>query len=282
VNSSAPEGDQIYAPHRTVTNLDECYFYHTMDIPGHGVVEGEWDLRGSEHQYLGGVDFAGKRVLELGPASGFLTAHMERQGAEVVAYDLSEDFSWDVVPFAGVDRAKADQHRRQHLRRINNGWWLSHHAHGSKARVVYGTIYTVPAAIGPVDIATFASILLHVRDPFLALQSAAPLVKDQIVVTDMFPTGDFHVIGDIMDRPGPQGTETRGFEFPDDPKMVFLPRHWDQAYGDTWWLLSPSVIQRFLGVLGFEKTEVTYHFAASIGNPRSLMYTVVGYRTKDV
>jgi hypothetical protein len=227
------------------------------------------------------VDFTGKRVLELGPASGFLTCHMERQGAEVVACDLSEDHSWDVVPFAGTDYAQADKYRREHLRKINNGWWLNHGANGSKAKVVYGTIYTVPAEIGPVDIATFASILLHVRDPFLALQSAAHLVRDKIIVTDLFPTTDFHLVGDILENPGPEGAETRALAATGDPKMVFLPQHWDQAYGDTWWLMSPSVIQRFLGILGFEKTDVTYHYAASTGNPRSLMYTVVGHRTKD-
>ncbi|MBV9971725.1 MAG: hypothetical protein JO135_00155, partial [Candidatus Eremiobacteraeota bacterium] len=34
-----------YAEPRTVTNLSDCYFYHTMEIPGYGLVEGQWDLR---------------------------------------------------------------------------------------------------------------------------------------------------------------------------------------------------------------------------------------------
>src|SRR5438309_9495401 len=90
----------IYAPSRTVTDINECHFYHTIDVPGHGLMEGEWDLRRGIRAYLGGVEFSGKRVLELGSASGFVTFHMEREGADVIGYDLSDQQDWDVVPFA--------------------------------------------------------------------------------------------------------------------------------------------------------------------------------------
>ena len=53
-----------------------------MEIPGHGLVTGQWDLRGGVDDYLGKVAFAGQRVLEIGPASGFLTFEMEKRGAE--------------------------------------------------------------------------------------------------------------------------------------------------------------------------------------------------------
>ena len=78
----------IYAQPQNIKNVDGCYFYHTMDIPGYGTVYGEWDLRGRESSYLGNVRFKGKSVLEIGTASGHLCFYMEKQGAEVVAYDL--------------------------------------------------------------------------------------------------------------------------------------------------------------------------------------------------
>ena len=40
----------------------------------------------------------------------------------------------------------------------------------SKAKVVYGTVYEIPEEIGRVEVATFGSVLRHVRDPFLALR----------------------------------------------------------------------------------------------------------------
>ncbi len=35
----------LYASPIDVQSVDECYFYHVMDIPGIGVVGEEWDLR---------------------------------------------------------------------------------------------------------------------------------------------------------------------------------------------------------------------------------------------
>jgi SAM-dependent methyltransferase len=276
--TSKPAAASVYAPPREVAGVDDCYFYHTMDIPGHGEVTGEWDLRGRENLYLGGFDFTGKRVLELGPASGFLTRYMEQAGADVVAYDLSEDHSWDTVPFDGSDFEQLDKERREHIRRLNNGWWLNHNANNLSARAVYGTVYTVPEAIGQVDVATFASILIHVRDPFLAVQTAARLVRETIIVTDIYPATDFHLVQPQLNSADPTTVTELPEESFGENKMVFMPQYWDKAYVDTWWQLSPTTVKRFLGILGFTKTEVTYHFAPSGGNARTMLYTVVAHR----
>lgn len=271
-------GQSVYAPPREVASVDDCYFYHTMDIPGHGVVTGEWDLRGRENLYLGGFDFTGKRVLEMGPASGFLTRYMEQAGADVVAYDLSEDHSWDTVPFDGSDFEQLDKERREHIRRLNNGWWLSRNANNLSAQAVYGTVYTVPEAIGQVDVATFASILLHVRDPFLAVRTAARLVRETIIVTDIYPATDFHLVQPQLNSADPAIVTELPEESFGENKMVFMPQYWDKAYVDTWWMLSPTTVKRFLGILGFTETTVTYHFAPSGGNSRTMLYTVVAHR----
>src|SRR5436190_7409780 len=91
--------DFVFAQPRIVADAIECDFYHTMEIPGHGLVRGQWDLRGNVDEYLGNFDFAGKRVLEIGPASGFLTFELERRGAEVVAVDVGDQKPWDFVPY---------------------------------------------------------------------------------------------------------------------------------------------------------------------------------------
>src|SRR5262249_514123 len=158
----------IFAQPRVVTDVRDCCFYHTMEIPGHGVVEGQWDLRRGVDKYLGNVAFAGKRVLDVGAASGFLTFHMESQGADLIPYDLAPEHSWDVVPFAGIDLMEYLRERRETIRKLNNGYWFSHRAMASEAHMVHGTVYAIPEAIGTVDIAT-CGILLHLRDPFLAL-----------------------------------------------------------------------------------------------------------------
>lgn len=253
-----------YAAPRRVTELSECDFYHSMDIPGYGLVEGAWDLRRDPHAYLGGVDFRGKRVLEIGTASGFLCFQMEQRGAEVVAYDLCEDYDWDIVPFAGSDQAAFQSQRKQHIRRLNNGFWLAHNAHASQARVVYGTVYAIPETIGAVDIAVLCSVLLHLRDPILALQNALRLTRETVIVTEL-----------MWQRP----LWVRLLAALRGPYMAFLPDYRSRQPDETWWLFSPSVMQRFLGMLGFEDTTLTYHRQIYRGRQQAL-YTLVGRRTR--
>ena len=79
---------EIYAPSRTITEISDCYFYHTIDLPGHGIIKDEWDLRTGLDSYLGHIQLTGKRVLEIGTANGFLCFEMEKRGAEMVAVEF--------------------------------------------------------------------------------------------------------------------------------------------------------------------------------------------------
>jgi len=254
----------LYAEPLLIADVRDCGFYHTMEIPGHGLVEGQWDLRPGIDRYLGNVSFAGKRVLDVGTASGFLTFHVERAGAEVVSYDLSPDDPWDVVPFAGTDLAAYVAERRTAIRKLNNGYWLCHRAVGSRARLAHGTLYAMPRALGPVDVAICGSILLHTRDPFAALQNVTTLTSETIIVTDLMLRRQ--LLSSWL------GRWRR-------PHMTFLPRMRTREPKDTWWILSPELVSAFLAVLGFEDTTVTTHWQL-FGGRKRLLYTVVGRRTK--
>jgi len=258
---AAPE--DVYAKPREISDVNQCYFYHTMDIPGYGLVQGQWDLRGGIKQYTGGIDFRGQRVLEIGTASGFVCFYMEHQGAEVVAYDLSEDQSWDHVPFASAGQEWGAVKRRRDIWLVNNSYWLAHKALGSQAKVVYGTVYDIPNAIGPVDASTFCSVLLHLRDPFLALQNAARLTRDTILVTELV-TDNGGVTKDRAAKPG--------------ALMRFLPDFRTREPLDEWWRLTPEIVVSFLGVLGFEKSQVSYHLQRSLWGEKR-MFSVVARRT---
>ena len=272
----------VYAEPRTVAGPEDCVFYHTVDLPGLGVIRGMWDHRATAREYLGDVDVKGKRVLEVGVASGFFTFWMEGQGAEVVGYDLSDAQDWDIVPYAGSDFDAAIAKRKDHIRQLNNSWWLGHGATGSRARMVYGSTYEVPVAIGPVEIATFGNILRHVRDPFLALQRALALTTETVIVTESGFHGNriaprvarrFPLVGRAARRLRLPLYYTRG------PSMTFVPDHRGQHPFETWWYISPVAIMRFIGVLGFERTEVSYHFQQREGGGMVPNFTVVGHRT---
>ncbi|MBV9999030.1 MAG: methyltransferase domain-containing protein [Verrucomicrobia bacterium] len=247
----------IYAEPRRVLDLNDCYFYHTIDLPRLGRIDGSWylhDLR----SYLGGVDFEGNRVLDVGCAGGALSFYMEQQGAEIVSFDLDECGSWDMVPFAKwADFEHISEERKAIIRRLNNAYWFAHGLFNSKAQVVYGNVYAIPGAIGPVDIVVYGSILIHLRDPFLALQSGLRLAKHTAIITEP------------LRAQGQAATE---------PVLGFLPDSTTVEPKDAWWDVRPGWAMRALGVLGFEDVQVKYHTQMYNGKIEQL-YTVVGKRT---
>jgi SAM-dependent methyltransferase len=257
----------LYAEPQVVTSLDDCIFYHTMEIPGYGLVRGQWDLRANIHKYLGGVELENKRVLEIGTASGFVCTHMEKHGAEVVAFDLSEDEDADVVPFARHDVTRLSAQHREFMKKIRNGFWLNHAAHRSMSKVVYGTAYRLPHALGPVDVCIFGAVLRHLRDPLLALQRAAQLTRETLIVTESMNRRLGLLVDYVRRRISPGA-------------MIFLPRVELDGPTTTWWALSPTVIARCIKVLGFEDVTVKYHYQHRENVGRTLFWTVIGRRTQ--
>lgn len=248
--------NDVFARPRVVNDIEECYFYHSIELPGYGLMKGDWDLRHSWQDYLGNEDLAGKRVLEMGTASGFLCFQMEKQGAEVVAYDLSENDEWDVVPYGGQAQPDIVANRKTMIKMINNAWWFTHHLVGSKAHLVYGSVYDVPYEIGLVDVTTFGSILLHLRDPFLALERAARLTRETIIVTDAVPVlqrSRLFPIWRALEKIDPRlGTYLI-------PEINFLPDPDKGEPWDTWWNITSNLVSRFLKILGFQDQQLLFH-----------------------
>lgn len=260
-------GKDVFAVPRTVTDIGECFFYHTMQVPGYGVRSGQWDLRPTIGEYLGGVAFRDKRVLDIGTADGYICFHVESQGADVVAYDLSENDAWDMVPFAGYDYKQYASDNKTHIKQLNNAFWLCHRAFDSHAKMVYGTVYTLPKEIGPVDVSIFGSILLHLRDPFKGLQGALELTRETVIIAEPLSS---HWVSRVLGRMGM-------------PYMQFVPRFKKCEPRDSWWYLPPAVVREFIGVLGFEDVQVKYHvqqYGEWGGFAKVPYYTIVGHRTK--
>lgn len=262
------------------TGLDRCEFYHSMDIPGYGEVEGQWDLRGRVAEYLGNTDFTGKRVLDVGTSSGFLCFEMEKMGASVVAFDLSPEYDWDFVPYDGAADDERAAAMKGHLERVRNGWKMLHDKLGSSATLVLGSVYDLPDdEIGRVDISLFGDILLHLRDPFRALEQAARITSKAVIVTDVVPppkASDQRLLNRLFNR------LCQRFSVVHQPTMTFVPDPPpppDSTNDLTWWYLTPLVVVRFLKVLGFPESSVSYHQQYYVPEKRIVShYTVVASR----
>ena len=168
----------IYATPQYVGSPDECFFYHTTDVPELGTQSGPWDLRGRFSDYIGGLDLTGQRVLDVGTASGFLSFSAEEAGAcEVVSFDLDNADRQHLLPFARseyvTDHAAWSAKQTAAFSTWKNAYWLTHRLRKSKAKVVYGDVYALPEAIGQFDVVIVGAILEHLADPLRALASIA-------------------------------------------------------------------------------------------------------------
>jgi len=246
---------------REGANLSDFVWYHAFELPDGTVLPGVWDLRGHESTYLGGVDLAGKRVLELGPATGALTFYMERMGAEVVSFEAGFDVSIDTLPVKGHDQPEERLRVMQEtIDRNHDGWWYLHRTLGSSVTFVQGNIYDMPADLGTFDITLVGAILLHLREPWGALSQAARRTTETMIVTEP-----------LQDDVDP----------PESNIMRFSPSA--EHHLTNWWSIYPGAVVSMLSRLGFGQTETTmhsqrHHLAHDIGNDAidQRMYTVVG------
>jgi hypothetical protein len=248
---------------RHYENVDPatCHWYHEAELRDGRRIAGGWDLVNGERAYLGEIDLEGSRVLEMGPATGHLTFWMERHGADVVAFEAGTDPGIDLISYGLTDLEDARQRATGFIERVHRSWWWLRSHWDASAVVARGSIYELPPDLGTFDVATFGSILLHLRDPYAALASAAAVTRRSIVVTDVVPSE---------------------FAQPSRPLVRFNPVPGDKT---SWWLLAPGAVSRMLATLGFERQRllrhVQYHRANHDPEAPALpvdLYTVVGSR----
>lgn len=183
--------DSVYAKPQVVTDVADCFFYHTVDVPGFGIQEGQWDLRGGFRSYIGDVSCAGKRVLDVGCASGFLSFSAEADGAkEVVSFDMNDAHCQHLLPFHNQkyynDHASWCIEQTERIQKWNRAYWLMHSVYQSKAKVYYGDVYDLPFSIGVFDLVIVGAVLEHLADPIRALASVCRRARDTLVINTSF------------------------------------------------------------------------------------------------
>jgi len=232
------ETDQnLLAPPRYVERLEDCLFYHTMDLPGFGVVRGQWDLRGRFDDYISGVPLQGKSVIDIGTATGFLSFEAEKRGAaRVVSFDMGDARQQMFIPFKdNLYYRDYESFVKQHAVEVEqwkNAYWLCHRLLKSNAEVFYGDIFQLPPALGQFDVAIVGAVLEHLNDQITAMASIARLTKEtMIIVTPVFETEE------RIARLEPTA---------DNP---------DYAY--TWWRYSVGAYREILKMLGFSIARIT-------------------------
>ena len=231
---------------------EDCRFYHSVTLADGEEVTGQWDLRANTDQYLGQVDFKGRSVLEVGPASGFLSLHMEAAGAEVTCLEPPMTQPWDVVPHEGVNLPEWRADFTRSIEGVRHSFWYLHQQRGSRVRLVEADPYALPADLGTFDIGLLASVLLHCRRPFDLLQSVAARTRRTVIVTEMYDPAL-----------GPRA-------------LAELLPHRGVEQVDTWWQFTPQFFVSALGLMGFTQARVSTHQQHQPAHQRHVpMFTVV-------
>jgi hypothetical protein len=120
----------------------------------------------------------------VGTASGFLTFEAEKRGATVTSFDADTHERIQTMP-----RGRGDG---TYFTGMRNSYEFAHQAFGSRATPVYGDIYAMSDLVGHFDVVMVAQILVHLRDPFGALEQAALTCKDTVIISE----GTFAGAGD--------------------------------------------------------------------------------------
>jgi hypothetical protein len=254
-------------PPKSRIERDDCHFNCSMKTAALGEILGQWDFRSNLKGYLGPLDFAGKKVLNLTVSDYHGSFYMERLGATVLTLERPQEDSWDTVPWSRLDLRSSNRIRREMLilrQRIGNAFWLYHQSLGSNVRLLQGSPYQLPTGLDPVNISTFRICLGQLRDPFLALATAAALTCEAIVVVEPDPVTL-------------SGVPPAGAVF----NLAVLPDSLEEMR--TWWQLPPTQIELYLQALGFADTQTHYHQQLRLDREGKYQtrpcYTVVGKRT---
>jgi hypothetical protein len=250
---------QAVLTNRYLGDEADCLFSHTMELPDGRTLEGATDLRGTEEAHLGGYDITGKRVLEFGGGSGWLTSTMARHARELVTLDMPVGWEELSAPFAAISHANGLDGVRVTQERVRRGWWFVKAHTGHTGQMVYCDLHNPPSDLGRFDVSVLPSTLLQVPMPLLVIQAAARVTEHCIVVTEP-------VVSAL-----PQDGEGLG------PVALFAPNI-GTGEPNHWWRHSAAALSRMLMVAGFGDLSLSVRVAEGSGIP---LLTVTGRRPTD-
>jgi len=156
-------------------------WYHTIELADGVITPGWLDHRQVLERIPLPLSLSGCRCLDVGTFNGFWAFEMERRGAEeVLAVDVLDPRRWDWP--VNSDEATI----REIGRRMagGDGFEIAADALGSKVRRLDRSVYGLERReVGQFDLAYVGSLLVHLRDPVLALERIAA-VADTVVIVD--------------------------------------------------------------------------------------------------
>ena len=210
--------------------IEAHQWYHTFELAPGVQTPGWFDLRDTATRIPFPASLEGKRCLDVGTFDGFWAFEMERRGGTVVAIDVIDPLQWDWP--AGSEAATMDAIDQR--KRGGRGFELVAAARDSRVERRELSVYDLdPEEIGTFDLVYLGSLLLHLRDPVLALGRMRSVCAGTAIICDAVDS----VKSALFRREAVASLDARG-------------RPW-------WWRPNVAGLERMVDAAGFRRTAET-------------------------
>jgi tRNA (mo5U34)-methyltransferase len=173
------------APEDLRAQVQARSWYHTLELAPGVTTPGMFDHRPHVSRCGLPEDLSGLRALDVGTLDGFWAFELERRGAAVTALDVEDPAQLDWPPRLR-ERGVARQAEGAQLAQ-GGGFAIAAQALGSRVeRVVLSVYDATPERIGRFDLVFCGSLLIHLRDPMLALERLAGVCQGQLVLVEEY------------------------------------------------------------------------------------------------
>jgi 2-polyprenyl-3-methyl-5-hydroxy-6-metoxy-1,4-benzoquinol methylase len=233
-----------------VPNIENYYWYHSVELPGGLITPGLYDIRAALPNFRFPDDMSGMRVLDVGSATGFFAFEFARRGAKVTSVELPSLYDLDRFPGQSIGQTlekigemivpKSLGGIRSYVRKYTAEELYLYLLEGPfefcrnllKAHVerCYSTVYQLSRAkLGdPFDLVFMGDILLHTLNPLQALAAVAPLCRGTLVLSQVMPD-----------------------EANEKPAMLYVGGDTPGSDEVSWWHPNKSCLIQLLKKLGF-------------------------------
>lgn len=177
------------------TNLENLDWYHTIELQSGHITKGRYDWR----PYLKYFDFGnldGKKVLDIGCGSGFFSFHFETLGASVTALDIPSQEKSDYC-MVGEENVKLQSKCNKYTDH-KNAFSIAADMLNSNVKRIEIDLYDItPKNVGVYDLIFCNDVLLHLTDPFKALNIFKKVCGDTMIIgTPIYkPVNPFKKLG---------------------------------------------------------------------------------------
>jgi tRNA (mo5U34)-methyltransferase len=219
------------------TQVASRRWYHTLELAPGVTTPGMFDHRPYVPRYGLPDDLSGARALDVGTLDGFWAFELERRGAAVTALDVDRPQDLDWPPRL---RSAGEARRAEGAALADGaGFDTARRALGSAVERMPVSVYEVtPERLGGAfDLVFCGSVLIHLRDPMLALERMAGVCRGRLVLAEEYSRR-------LEWLPGPAVAEFRAHT----PWM-------------TWWRPTSRAWVRMVHCAGFEDVRRHGRFA---------------------